>query len=60
VEEAMQAGDLVRHRLNNYTGIVVEQQRDAGDGLGMYWLVLLDGKTIYVREADMEVISARV
>ena len=56
----MRAGDLVRHRLNNYTGIVVEQQRDAGDGLGMYWLVLLDGKTIYVREADMEVISARV
>ena len=53
----MKAGDLVRHRFSRWAGIVVEQQCDAGDGLGMYWLVLLDGNTIYVREADMEVIS---
>ena len=57
----MRVGDLVRHRANrlrNHIGFVVEQQRDAGGGLGMYWRVLFGGEMIYVREADMEVFSA--
>ena len=51
---------MVRHRANrlrNHIGFVVEQQRDAGDGLGMYWRVLFHGEMIYVREVDMEVLN---
>jgi len=56
----VKVGDLVRHRANrlrNHIGFVVEQQRDAGDGLGMYWRVLFHGEMIYVREVDMEVLN---
>tara|TARA_R110000824_G_scaffold98957_1_gene235831 strand:- start:686 stop:862 length:177 start_codon:yes stop_codon:yes gene_type:complete len=57
----VRVGDLVRHRANrlrNHIGFVVEQQRDASGGLGMYWRVLFRGEMIYVREVDMEVLSA--
>jgi len=56
----VKVGDLVRHRANrlrNHIGFVVEQQRDAGDRLGMYWRVLFRGEMIYVREVDMEVLN---
>ena len=57
----MKVGDLVRRpnpfNNSNGIGVIVEQSRDAGDGLGMYWRVLFDGEVIYVREADMEVVN---
>jgi len=57
----MKIGDLVRMRFSRkhvpVVGVLVSQQGDTGDGLGMYWNVFLDGIECYVREADIEVIN---
>ena len=54
----MQVGDLVKQVSWDGVGVIIECQGDGGDGLGTYWRVLFGGELNYVREADLEVISA--
>jgi len=52
----MKVGDLVREKIGrSAAGVVVEKQ--GSSVLGMYWRVLFGNELIYVREADLEVIS---
>jgi hypothetical protein len=57
----VKVGDLIRMKFSRSpvtsVGILVSQQGDTGDGLGMYWNVLFDGIMCFVREADTEVLS---
>jgi len=51
----MKVGDLVKQVSWDAAGIVVERQGE--NFLGVYWRVLFGNELIYVREADLEVVS---
>ena len=55
---SVQVGDLVKQVSWDGVGVIIECQGDDYRGLGTYWRVLFGSELSYMREADLEVVSA--